>query len=105
MSKMRSPAQLTMRRLRKEGFNVQFCQTWNHYSKRSNDLLGFIDVLGFIPGLTLAIQATSSSNLAARVKKIKANEKYRWAKEAGWKIQAEGWRLKDRKYISRIVEL
>lgn len=91
---MSSPTQRTLKRLRDEGYIAGVVERHNVYSHTKNDLFGFVDVLAVKPGSTVAVQATSGSNAAARVTKI-LEERENEAKTcllAGWTIQIWGWR-------------
>lgn len=59
------------------------------------DLFGCIDVLATRGAETLAVQVTSGSNVASRVKKIEALDDgavlCRLLK-AGWRVEVHGWR-------------
>ena len=66
-----SPTSRTLKRLRADGWTAAVTERWNHYARIRQDLFGFIDVLAIHPERgTLAVQATSGSNLSARVAKI-----------------------------------
>lgn len=67
-----SPTQRTLAHLRKEGYLCQIVEHWNPYSHTRQDLFGFIDILAIKPNVILGVQATSTSNLSARVKKIRS---------------------------------
>jgi hypothetical protein len=62
----------------------------------TRDLFGFADIVAIQPGRVgvLAVQATSSSNLSARDKKVRAEQKARLWLEAGNRIQIHGWALR-----------
>lgn len=68
-----SPTSRTLKRLRKDGWTAAVTERWNPHAHIRQDLFGFIDVLAIHPERgTLAIQATSGSNLSKRVAKIRA---------------------------------
>lgn len=85
------PTQRTLQRLRSQGWNPAVTEKWNPATKIRNDLFGFIDVLAIRGCETLAVQATTSSNAAARRKKIAALENFRAVLAAGWAIEVHGW--------------
>jgi len=86
----KSPTQRTLELLRKEGWVAEVTEKWvpgfaRGQQKESaegkpynmghrKDLFGWVDVAAFKPGVgrILGIQATSGSNVAARVEKVRA---------------------------------
>lgn len=90
-----SPTQRTLDRLREEGWMVAIVEHWNPHAKIRQDLFGFADIIAVKPfllrGLTLAVQATTTSNLQARVKKLRGMEAVEECKRAGWIVQCWGW--------------
>lgn len=87
-----TPTQRTLERLRADGWVAAVVEKWNPAVKRRNDLFGFIDVLAIREGETLAVQATSGSNVASRITKIGESEHVGAVRRAGWRIQVWGWR-------------
>ena len=70
---MSSPAQRTLQALRREGYLAAVAEKWNPHSRTRSDRFGFADVLALRAGTrVLAVQATSASNHAARVRKAQA---------------------------------
>jgi hypothetical protein len=68
-----SPTQLTLRKLRKDGWPlVRVVEKWNPFARIRQDLFGF-DVIAIRGDKMLWVQATSASNVSARVAKLKAN--------------------------------
>lgn len=71
-----SETQRTMDWYRKAGYDVAKLEYYLHIPGREHgvrrDAYGFIDILVFDGQFTLAIQATSTSNMGARIKKILA---------------------------------
>jgi hypothetical protein len=55
-------------------------------------MFGFIDILAIRGSETLGVQATSDSNVSARVKKIADSEHLPAVREAGWSVQVWGWK-------------
>jgi len=55
------------------------------------DLLGIFDILAFRPNATLAVQATSAANMAARRKKMLAAPGLPVVLAAGWLVELHGW--------------
>lgn len=88
-----SPTERTMVYLRKFWSIVEKTEHWNQYSRRRNDLFGFIDVLAMENSAMLAVQATSTSNMGARVKKILASDKaWHWIQDYNRRIVVMGWK-------------
>ena len=90
---MPSPTELTLKQLRKEGWICEVVEHWNHHAKCKQDLFGCVDVIAFNALETRLVQATSASNVAARVKKCR-----QWPGWSTWKyrrdrrFQVWGWR-------------
>jgi hypothetical protein len=90
-----SPTARTLQFLRKNGFTADVAERFNSFTKQRKDMFGFVDVvaIGGTGGI-LAIQSTSASNQAARVKKILAEPRAKeWIKSGG-KVYVHGWRKK-----------
>lgn len=113
-----SPTTQTLGWLRKHGYVAAVTERWNEYARIRQDLYGFIDVVGIRadqPGV-LAVQATSGSNAAARVAKIREIEAARTWLKAGNRILVIGWRrlvvrnkdgskAKVKRWTPRVVEV
>ena len=92
---MSSPTQRSLEHLRKGGYLPAVVEKWNMHARIRQDLFGFIDVLAVKDGETLAVQATSDSNVSSRVAKIASEElaeKVAAVRKAGWRIVVHGWR-------------
>lgn len=94
-----TPTQLTLRKLRADGWTVTVVERWDSFAHVRHDLFGFIDVLALRGGETLAVQATSADNVAARVRKIAESEHVAAVREAGWSIRVWGWRKEGRRWV------
>lgn len=89
-----SPTQRSLAVLRKAGWTCAVVEHWIPTIKIRRDLFGFADVLAIHPQVpdTLAIQVTSSSNLAARLKKILAEPRaFVWLASPHRRIELWGW--------------
>jgi len=90
-----TPTARTLKLLRDEGWTAQVVEHYNTFSHQRKDLFGFIDVLGIHPEHgTLAIQATTTDNQAARLAKILAEPRARLWLLAGrghHAIEVWGW--------------
>lgn len=89
---MTTPTQRTLAELRKRGYTCAIVEHWNPHARKRHDLFGIVDVLALRSGETLGIQATSGSNVAARVSKIAASEHVGALRAAGWSLAVWGWR-------------
>jgi hypothetical protein len=87
----KSPTQLSLAKLREEGYTCWITEHWNNWSKTRQDLFGFIDIIALKGKETLAVQTTSATNMSARCKKIADHENVGAVREAGWTIHVHGW--------------
>lgn len=87
-----SPTQRTLAELRKTCQLVQVVEKWNPHARIRQDLFGIVDVLAIRAGETIAVQATSGSNVAARVSKIAESAALPLLRKAGWRVIVHGWR-------------
>jgi hypothetical protein len=92
-----TPTQLTLRKLRTDGWPlVQVTEVWNPHARIRQDLFGLVDVLAVgLLGGTLAVQTTSATNVAARIRKIAESPNIAAIRDAGWMIHVHGWRKKN----------
>lgn len=88
-----SPTARTLEWLRKEGYTAQVVERWNPYAKVRVDLFGIIDVVALKEGApgVLGVQATSTSNVSARVTKCQASPHLKLWTGAGNKMEVHGW--------------
>ena len=93
----KSPTQLSLAKLREEGYIVDVVERWIPGANIRKDLYGFIDILALKGNETLAIQTTTATNLNARVKKISDHENVGAVREAGWTIHVHGWHQDDKR--------
>lgn len=102
-----SPTQLTLRKLRADGYVAEVVEKRVPHTNRTRDLFGVIDVLGVSASGTIGVQCTSASNVSARVKKIEHDdnaEAVAAMRDAGWSILVWGWRKKKGQWICREVD-
>ena len=85
-----SPVQRTLKLLRKRGYMAAVVERWNAFARIRQDLFGVIDVLAVGNGQTVAVQTTSSSNVASRVAKLSASEALPEMRRAGWRVLVHG---------------
>ncbi len=100
-----SPTELTLKLLRAEGWTVAVVEKWNPHARIRQDLFGFIDLLAIRDGETLAVQATSYTNISARVKKIAEIETIDAVRKAGWTVWVIGWRKVANRWTHKIVDV
>jgi aspartate/glutamate racemase len=101
-----SPTHLTLRHLRNNGWTAQVVEHWVPGADVRRDLFGFIDVLALRGAETLAVQTTTASNVASRVKKIALCQHIGAVREAGWAIRVHGWKkVKGRWTLARDVDV
>lgn len=86
-----SPTQLSLKKLREEGYTVAVVEHWNAFARIRQDLFGFIDLLALKGKEVLAVQTTTATNINARIKKIADHENIGIVREAGWTIHVHGW--------------
>lgn len=87
-----TPTQRTLAAYRKAGWTAEVVERWNAHARIRQDLLGCIDIVALSPGRTLGIQATSGTNVAARLTKSLALPKLREWLRAGNYFVVVGWR-------------
>ena len=100
-----SPTQLTLKKLRADGWTAEVTEKWNPFAKIRQDLFGIVDVLGIGKEGTIAVQTTSDSNVAARVKKIADSPHIAAIRDAGWAFHVHGWRKVKNRWQCRVVDV
>lgn len=91
---MSSPTQRTLAELRKRGYPlVQVVEHWVPRANVRRDLWGFVDVVAITAeGETIGVQATSGSNVSARIAKITDSPALPVLRKANWRLFVWGWR-------------
>lgn len=102
---MSSPTQRSLAKLKKEGYRAAVVEKWNQFARIRQDLFGIVDILAVKAGETLGVQATSYSNVSARVKKIAESEATDDLRKAGWKLEIHGWHKVGNRYQVRVVDV
>lgn len=88
-----TPTQLSLRHLRDQGWPlVEVVERWNPHARIRQDLFGIIDVLAVGPAGVLAVQTTSHSNVASRIRKIAEHPNVAAIRDAGIAIHVHGWK-------------
>lgn len=108
-----SPTQRSLAMLRKEGCElVAVVERWNPHARIRQDLFGIIDILAIKDHDTIAVQCTSGTHVADRIKKMEASDALPALREAGWTIHVHGWRKvkvkrggKAMKWECRVVDI
>lgn len=102
-----SPTALTLRRLREDGWPLVECvEHWNSHAGIRQDLFGIIDVIAVGPAGTVGVQATTTPNVSARVKKIAEHPSLPALREANWFLYVWGWAKVGRKWeLTRSVDV
>lgn len=87
-----SPTQRTLALLRAEGWTAQVVERWNTFAGIRQDLFRCIDVIAVKAGEgVLGVQATSGSNVSARVAKIQELDEAQAWLEAPARLEVWGW--------------
>jgi carbonic anhydrase len=100
-----SPTQLSLKKLKADGYVCQITERWNAFAKIRVDLFGFVDILAIKENETLAVQTTSYSNISARVKKISDHDNVGAVRKAGWKIHVHGWHKVGSRWECKVVDV
>ena len=101
----KSPTQLTLEKLRADGWLCEVTERWNSFARIRQDLYGFVDVLAVREGETLAVQATSYTNVSARIHKISEHDNNGMVRKAGWRVEVWGWHKVNNRWTVRIVDV
>src|ERR1043166_1347497 len=103
---MSSPTQRTLAELRKRGYPlVQVVERWNPHAKVRQDMFGIIDVFAVGDDI-VAVQATSGSNVSARVAKITESDALAHLRRANIRVLVHGWTKRaNGRYELREVDL
>lgn len=101
-----TPTQRSLNHLRKLGYRAAVVEKWNSHARLRQDLFGIVDILAIKEGETLAVQTTSWSNVAARIRKIAESEATPDMRAAGWRIEVHGWRkAANGRYVLRVEDV
>jgi len=104
---MSSPTARTLARLRRLGYVADVVERWLAPVQRRKDYLGCIDIIAAKSGEpVLALQATSLSNVSARVKKARAAPGLTvWLATGHASFQVWGWAKQGDRWGVKVVEL
>lgn len=81
-----------------EGYMVDVVERWIPNTMIRKDLFGIFDLLAVKDQETLAIQVTSTSNVASRRTKMQESTAYNRVVFAGWGIELHGWSKKNGRF-------
>lgn len=100
-----SPTQRTLKHLRAAGYVADVVEKRLPRVHVTKDLFGFIDVLAVREAEVLGVQATSGSNVAARIAKINAHENWPTVRASGLRVVVHGWAKRKGRWTLREVPL
>lgn len=89
---MRSPTQRSLAYLRELGWRAEVVERFIPQTKTRRDLFSCIDILCITDSETLGVQATSGSNVPARLAKIRGLDAARAWLRGNRKLWVVGWR-------------
>jgi hypothetical protein len=98
-----SPTQLSLKMMREQGYYAEVVERYNSFTRKRNDLCGFIDILCLRPGEVVGVQTTSNSHVSDRYKKIREHENFKKVTDAGIKVVVHGWEKKNNRWKCREV--
>lgn len=101
-----TPDKLTQRYYSERGYTITKTESFNAYTQRRADLLGFIDYLVISPEETIGVQTTSWSNHNARVNKILEKRSFvKWVSNKNRTVIVQSWKKQKGRWVSREQEL
>ncbi len=88
-----TPTARSLAKLKADGYTAQVVEKWNPHSKTRLDLFGIIDIIAISAesAKILGIQATSGSNVSARMKKALAEPRLATWLMSGGEFEVWGW--------------
>src|SRR5690606_35502847 len=87
-----SPSERSLKVMRERGYRAAVVERWNPHARIRQDLFGCVDLLCIGNGETVAVQATSASNVSSRIRKLEDSEALADMRNAGWRILVHGWK-------------
>jgi hypothetical protein len=104
---MTSPTARSLALLRRRGFVADVCERWLAQAGIRRDLFGCIDLVAVHPreNGVLGIQATTASNLSARLRKAVGLPALKTWLAAGNRFEVWGWSKHGRRWHVKIVAL
>lgn len=111
---MSSPTQRSLAEMRQRGYLADVVERWIPGANVRRDCWGFVDILCivadpdselFAKDKIIGVQATSWSNVSARVRKIAEHENVGAVRRAGIKIIVLGWKKnRDGRWVFKEVD-
>lgn len=101
----KSPTQLSLEKLRAEGWLAEVVEKWVPGANIRKDLWGWTDIVALKDGQTLAVQTTSYSNISARVNKITESDTIAEVRKANWSVEVHGWRKVNNRWACKVVDV
>lgn len=86
--------QRSLKLMRERGYYAEVVERFNSFTKRRNDLFGFIDILCIKEGEVVGVQTTSRGHIANRSTKIREHVNFPIVKSAGIVVVVQGWAKK-----------
>lgn len=102
---MSSPTQRSLKFMRDQGYTAEVVERFNSFTKRRNDLFGFIDILCIRKGEVVGVQTTSAGHVSDRKKKILEHENAQAVLDSGIRIIVHGWEKKNNRWQVKEVEI
>lgn len=91
--------------MRDQGYTAEVVERFNSFTKRRNDLFGFIDILCIRKGEVVGVQTTSAGHVSDRKKKILEHENAQAVLDSGIRIIVHGWEKKNNRWQVKEVEI
>lgn len=106
MAASRSPTQRSLEYLREQGYHCEVVERWNPWTKQRRDLWTWCDILAIRKDEVLAVQVTSGSHVAERIRKIQNSDTVSKVRDAGIRIEIHGWSKNAKgKYVIRVEDI
>jgi len=100
-----SPTSRTLEELRRRGYPlVQVVEKWIPQARKRVDLFGIIDVVA-VGADIVGVQATSASNVSARIAKITESAALPILRKAGIRVLVHGWGKRKGRWCLREVDV
>lgn len=101
---MSSPTQRSLAYLRERYPLVGVVERYNSFSHTRHDLFGIADLVAVGEDI-LAVQTTSASNLASRVRKVTESEALPILRKVGIRVVCHGWGKRKGRWQLREVDV
>lgn len=101
---MASPTQRSLEYLRERYPLVGIVERYNSFSHTRHDLFGIADLVAVGDDI-VAVQTTSGSNLASRVRKVTESDALPILRKAGIRVVCHGWAKRKGKWALREVDV